>query len=80
MNRPQRRGLSPTTMLIRGLHAPKPPWDLRGIGSSELSLSGSKKAHGVLPAMSLDYSSDDPIPLRLLPSRAASASDQTQIY
>jgi len=75
-------GLSPTEIMIGGLHAPGPPWDFGGI-----SPLNNHKAHGIKTSMSfnlliqsrqLDYSSGDLIPRRALPSNSASASDQIQ--
>jgi hypothetical protein len=80
MNR-KRCGLSPTSIMIQGLHAPRPPWDLRGINPLN-----NQKAHAAIQSpMSFlllmrsrqpDHSSGDLIPRRMLPSSAASASDQ----
>ena len=78
-------GLSPIITMSWGLGAPKPPWDLGGMGPLNDQTQESKKAHGFMSSMSFvplmrssqpDDSSDDPIPIRLLPSRAASALDR----
>ena len=75
-------GLSPISIMSWGLCAPRPRRDLRGI--DPLNDLEKKRAHGLIRSMSSvplirssqpDDSSDDPIPTRLHPCRAASALD-----
>jgi len=78
-------GLSPTTLMSWGLRAPRPQRDLQGINPLNDQALETKRAHGFIRSMSAvplmrssqpDDSSDDPIPTRLHPCRAASASDR----
>jgi hypothetical protein len=75
-------GLSPISIMSWGLRAPRPRRDFVGITPPNSPHQGNKKAHGLIYSMSSlllmrsrqpDYLSDDSIPTRVLPSRAASA-------
>lgn len=76
-------GLSPISIMSWGLRAPRPQRDLKGI--NPLNDPEKKRAQGFISSMSSvplmrssqpDDSSDDPIPPRLHPCRAASALDR----
>ncbi len=78
-------GLSPISIMSWGLRAPKPQRDLQGIYPLNDQTQERKRAHGFISSMSYvplirssqpDDSSDDPIPTRLHPCRAASALDR----
>jgi hypothetical protein len=78
-------GLSPISIMSWGLRAPRPQRDLLGMDPLNDQTQETKRAHGFISSMSSvplmrssqpDDSSDDPIPTRLLPSRAASALDR----
>jgi hypothetical protein len=78
-------GLSPISIMSWGLRAPRPQRDLQGIDPLNDLPPETKKAHGFMRPMSSvplmrssqrDDSSDDPIPTRLHPCRAASALDR----
>jgi hypothetical protein len=77
----KRYGLPPINLLAWGLHAPKPPWDLRGIAPLN-NHKAQERTLSFLGFMLLirssqpDYSSGDLIPQRVLPSGSASALDR----
>ena len=76
--------LSHISIMSWGLRAPRPPRDLQGIDPLNDQTQEAKRAHGFISSVSSvplmrssqpDDSSDDPIPARLHPCRAASALD-----
>jgi hypothetical protein len=78
-------GLSPISIMSWGLRAPRPQRDLQGIDPLNDQPTETKRAHSFISSMSPvplmrssqpDDSSDDPIPTRLHPCRAASALDR----
>jgi hypothetical protein len=83
MKQAKRCGLTPTDLSYRGLHAPAPPWDFRGIlppNNQVKKRPWQKQPESCyLWCSQPDYLSDDPIPRRVIPIRAACASDHCKI-